>query len=84
MSAGRLGWGLDRCLMECARLSPRVFSSPVCLPAGGPGLAQEVQDARLDRFPCLWTRPLGGIGVAATSAAIWLFGRAGAGQRGAA
>ena len=49
-----------------------------------PTRAQAVQDARLGRFPCLWTRPLGGIGVAATSAAIWLFGRAGAGQRGAA
>ena len=49
-----------------------------------PTRAQAVQDARLGRFPCLWTRPLGGIGVAATSAAIWLFGRAGAGQRDAA
>ena len=84
MRAGCLGWGLDRCSTDCARSGPRELSSPVCLPAGGPGLAQEVQDARLDRFPCLWTRPLGGIGVAATSAAIWLFGRAGAGQRDAA
>ena len=60
ISAGCLGWGLDRCSMECARPSPRVFTLRVCLPVRGPGRALAGQDGRLGRFPCLWTRLLGG------------------------
>ena len=71
-------------MMECARLSPRVFSSPVCLPAGAPGLLRRSRTPGWAGSRVSGHDRWGGIGVAATSAAIWLFGRAGAGQRGAA
>ena len=60
ISAGCLGWGLDRCSLDCARSGPRIFSFRVCLPVRGPGRALAGQDGRWGRFPCLWTRMLGG------------------------